>query len=97
MSFLCLFFSPPSPQDLEELEKGLQARLANTVTPMGTSDSSYVSLADVERKERELSEQLIDNVGAALSSRGDLDFCNSTLLRLKRGHCHVLSRGRDPV
>ncbi|XP_038193069.1 ellis-van Creveld syndrome protein isoform X3 [Arvicola amphibius] len=50
--------------DLEELEKGLQARLANTVTPMGTSDSSYVSLADVERKERELSEQLIDNMGA---------------------------------
>nr|XP_048271167.1 ellis-van Creveld syndrome protein isoform X1 [Myodes glareolus] len=50
--------------DLEELEKGLQARLVNTVTPMGTSDSSYVSLADVERKERELSEQLIDNMGA---------------------------------
>ncbi|CAO2640113.1 EvC complex member EVC [Lemmus lemmus] len=50
--------------DLEELEKGLQARLANTVTPVGTSDSSYVSLADVERKERELSEQLIDNMGA---------------------------------
>ncbi|XP_075799834.1 evC complex member EVC isoform X4 [Microtus pennsylvanicus] len=50
--------------DLEELEKGLQARLATTVTPMGTSDSSYVSLADVERKERELSEQLIDNMGA---------------------------------
>lgn len=49
---------------MEELEKGLQARLANTVTPMGTSDSSYVSLADVERKERELSEQLIDNMGA---------------------------------
>ncbi|XP_035292502.1 ellis-van Creveld syndrome protein isoform X11 [Cricetulus griseus] len=49
--------------DLEELEKGLQARLANTEM-LGTGDSGYVSLADVERKERELSEQLIDNMGA---------------------------------
>ena len=49
---------------MEELEKGLQARLANTEI-LGTGDSGYVSLADVERKERELSEQLIDNVGAA--------------------------------
>lgn len=95
MSF-SLFICSPSPQDLEELEKGLQARLANTVTPMGTSDSSYVSLADVERKERELSEQLIDNVGATVSSHGDLDFCNSTLLRLQRGHCHVLFPRQRP-
>ncbi|EDM00025.1 rCG35840 [Rattus norvegicus] len=49
--------------DLEELEKGLQARLANTEM-LGTGDSGYISLADVERKERELSEQLIDNMGA---------------------------------
>ncbi|GAB1289602.1 Ellis-van Creveld syndrome protein homolog [Apodemus speciosus] len=49
--------------DLEDLEKGLQARLANTET-LGTGDSGYTSLADVERKERELSEQLIDNMGA---------------------------------
>ncbi|XP_040602939.1 ellis-van Creveld syndrome protein isoform X3 [Mesocricetus auratus] len=49
--------------DLEELEKGLQARLANTEM-LGIGDSGYVSLADVERKERELSEQLIDNMGA---------------------------------
>lgn len=83
MSFSLFICSPPLPQDLEELEKGLQARLANTVTPMGTSDSSYVSLADVERKERELSEQLIDNVGATLSSHGDLDFCNSDIAKIK--------------
>ncbi|XP_036056819.1 ellis-van Creveld syndrome protein isoform X5 [Onychomys torridus] len=49
--------------DLEELEKGFQARLANTEM-LGTSDPGYVSLADVERKERELSEHLIDNMGA---------------------------------
>lgn len=49
--------------DLEELEKGFQARLANTEM-LGTGDPGYVSLADVERKERELSEQLIDNMGA---------------------------------
>ncbi|KAL6040126.1 hypothetical protein STEG23_000127, partial [Scotinomys teguina] len=49
--------------DLEELEKRFQARLANTEV-LGTGDSGYVSLADVERKERELSEQLIDNMGA---------------------------------
>ncbi|XP_021486387.1 evC complex member EVC isoform X1 [Meriones unguiculatus] len=49
--------------DLEELEKGLQARLVNTEM-LGTGDPGYISLADVERKERELSEQLIDNMGA---------------------------------
>ncbi|XP_052592015.1 evC complex member EVC isoform X4 [Peromyscus californicus insignis] len=49
--------------DLEELEKGFQARLAN-MEMLGTGDPGYVSLADVERKERELSEQLIDNMGA---------------------------------
>lgn len=75
MSFSLFTCSPPSPQDLEELEKGLQARLANTEM-LGTGDSGYVSLADVERKERELSEQLIDNVGVELSSHGDLGFCN---------------------
>ncbi|XP_051020951.1 evC complex member EVC [Acomys russatus] len=49
--------------DLEELEKRLQARLVNTEM-LGTGDSGYISLADVERRERELSEQLIDNMGA---------------------------------
>ncbi|XP_036083376.1 ellis-van Creveld syndrome protein isoform X2 [Rousettus aegyptiacus] len=46
--------------DLEELEKGLQARLSHTEM-LGAGDSEYVTLADVEKKEREYSEQLIDN------------------------------------
>eukprot|EP00072_Mus_musculus_P035483 XP_006504106.1 PREDICTED: ellis-van Creveld syndrome protein homolog isoform X3 [Mus musculus] len=60
---LCQKVLSKQEHDLEELEKGLQARLANTEM-LGTGDSGYVSLADVERKERELSEQLIDNMGA---------------------------------
>lgn len=67
---------------MEELEKGFQARLANTEM-LGTGDPGYVSLADVERKERELSEQLIDNVSAALSSHGDLGVCNSDVDEIK--------------
>nr|KAF6431161.1 EvC ciliary complex subunit 1 [Rousettus aegyptiacus] len=49
--------------DLEELEKGLQARLSHTEM-LGAGDSEYVTLADVEKKEREYSEQLIDNMEA---------------------------------
>ncbi|XP_023375952.1 ellis-van Creveld syndrome protein, partial [Pteropus vampyrus] len=46
--------------DLEELEKRLQVRLSNTEM-LGAGDSEYITLADVEKKEREYSEQLIDN------------------------------------
>ncbi|KAM5285875.1 evC complex member EVC isoform 2-T2 [Hipposideros larvatus] len=49
--------------DLEELEKRLQAKLSNMET-VGAGDSEYVTLADVEKKEREYSEQLIDNMEA---------------------------------
>ncbi|KAF5927028.1 hypothetical protein HPG69_001661, partial [Diceros bicornis minor] len=49
--------------DLEELEKGLQVKLSNTEM-LGTGDSEYITLADVEKKEREYSEQLIDNMEA---------------------------------
>lgn len=63
---LSLFDSAPHPQDLEELEKGLQVKLAN-VEMLGTSDSGYITLADVERKEREYSEQLLDHVCNTLS------------------------------
>lgn len=49
--------------DLEELEKRLQVRLSNTEM-LGAGDSEYVTLADVEKKEREYSEQLIDNMEA---------------------------------
>ncbi|KAM9237905.1 evC complex member EVC isoform 1-T1 [Dugong dugon] len=49
--------------DLEELEKELQTKLSNTEM-LGAGDSEYISLADVERKEREYSEQLIDNMEA---------------------------------
>ncbi|XP_032255653.1 ellis-van Creveld syndrome protein isoform X2 [Phoca vitulina] len=49
--------------DLEELEKGLQVKLSNTEL-LGAGDSEYITLADVEKKEREYSEQLIDNMEA---------------------------------
>ncbi|XP_064440318.1 evC complex member EVC isoform X6 [Mirounga angustirostris] len=49
--------------DLEELEKGLQVKLSNTEM-LGAGDSEYITLADVEKKEREYSEQLIDNMEA---------------------------------
>nr|XP_023494143.1 ellis-van Creveld syndrome protein isoform X2 [Equus caballus] len=49
--------------DLEELEKGLQVKLSNTEM-LGAADSEYTTLADVEKKEREYSEQLIDNMEA---------------------------------
>uniref|UniRef100_A0A8C6BAN6 EvC ciliary complex subunit 1 n=1 Tax=Monodon monoceros TaxID=40151 RepID=A0A8C6BAN6_MONMO len=46
--------------DLEELEKRLQVRLSNTEM-LGAGDSEYITLADVEKKEREYSEHLIAN------------------------------------
>ncbi|XP_033069609.1 ellis-van Creveld syndrome protein isoform X5 [Trachypithecus francoisi] len=49
--------------DLEDLEKGLQVKLSNTEMS-GAGDSEYITLADVEKKEREYSEQLIDNMEA---------------------------------
>lgn len=49
--------------DLEELEKRLQAKLSNMET-VCAGDSEYITLADVEKKERESSEQLIDNMEA---------------------------------
>ncbi|XP_058923437.1 evC complex member EVC isoform X6 [Kogia breviceps] len=49
--------------DLEELEKRLQVRLSNTEM-LGAGDSEYITLADVEKKEREYSEQLIANMEA---------------------------------
>ncbi|XP_062964270.1 evC complex member EVC isoform X2 [Cynocephalus volans] len=49
--------------DLEELEKGLQVKLSSTEM-LGAGDSAYTTLADVEKKEREYSEQLIDNMEA---------------------------------
>ncbi|EHB03661.1 Ellis-van Creveld syndrome protein, partial [Heterocephalus glaber] len=49
--------------DLEELEKGLQVKLSN-MEMLGTSDSGYISLADVEKKERESSEHLMDHMEA---------------------------------
>ncbi|XP_053778343.1 evC complex member EVC isoform X3 [Desmodus rotundus] len=49
--------------DLQELEKGLQVRLSNT-EKLGAGDSEFVTLADVEKQERERSEQLINNMEA---------------------------------
>lgn len=49
--------------DLEELEKGLRVRLSDTET-LGADDSQYITLAEVEKKEREYAEQLIENMAA---------------------------------
>ncbi|XP_060004512.1 evC complex member EVC isoform X3 [Lagenorhynchus albirostris] len=49
--------------DLEELEKRLQVTLSNTEM-LGAGDSEYITLADVEKKEREYSEHLIANMEA---------------------------------
>ncbi|KAM5271304.1 evC complex member EVC [Ctenodactylus gundi] len=57
--------------DLEELEKRLQVKLSNAEM-LGTGDSGYVTLADVERKERESSEQLVDNMEAFWKQMGSI-------------------------
>ncbi|XP_006874202.1 PREDICTED: ellis-van Creveld syndrome protein [Chrysochloris asiatica] len=73
--------------DLEELEKKLQTKLSNTEM-LGVGDSEYISQADVERKEREYSEQLIDNMEAFWRHMenvqhflGDQLKCSSTKVR----------------
>uniref|UniRef100_A0A2K5KJ99 EvC ciliary complex subunit 1 n=1 Tax=Cercocebus atys TaxID=9531 RepID=A0A2K5KJ99_CERAT len=57
--------------DLEDLEKGLQVKLSNTEMS-GAGDSEYITLADVEKKEREYSEQLIDNMEAFWKQMADI-------------------------
>ncbi|XP_058157204.1 evC complex member EVC [Dasypus novemcinctus] len=49
--------------DLDELEKELQSKLSRTEM-LGVEDSEYLTLAEVERKERENAEQLVDNMEA---------------------------------
>ncbi|XP_048220096.1 ellis-van Creveld syndrome protein [Perognathus longimembris pacificus] len=60
---LCQTILSKQERDLEELEKGLQVKLSNTGMS-GAGDSVYITLADVEKKEREYSEQLLDNMEA---------------------------------
>lgn len=50
-----------SPQDFEELQKQLDSRLQNTEMS-GARNSEFQTLEDLERREREYSEHLIDNV-----------------------------------
>ncbi|XP_073898754.1 evC complex member EVC isoform X2 [Castor canadensis] len=57
--------------DLEELEKGLQVKLSNTEM-VGVGDSVYITLADVEKKERDYSEQLMDNMEAFWKQMEDI-------------------------
>lgn len=80
-----MLFFPYFSQDLEELEKRLQVKLSNTEM-LGTGDSEYITLADVEKKEREYSEQLIDNVcdGLVFSCVKTLLSGTVKLARLKR-------------
>ncbi|CAK6433311.1 unnamed protein product [Pipistrellus nathusii] len=49
--------------DLEELEKGLGVRLSDAEA-LGAGESQYATLADVEKKEREYAELLIENMDA---------------------------------
>nr|XP_009684590.1 PREDICTED: ellis-van Creveld syndrome protein [Struthio camelus australis] len=49
--------------DFEELQKQLDSRLQNTETS-GAHNSEYQTLEDLERKEREYSEHIIDNMEA---------------------------------
>lgn len=49
------------PQDFEELQKQLDSRLQNTEMS-GAHNSEYQTLEDLERREREYSEHVIDNV-----------------------------------
>ncbi|XP_020847921.1 evC complex member EVC isoform X2 [Phascolarctos cinereus] len=49
--------------DLEELEKQIQSKLSNTEM-VGAGSSEYFTLEDIERKEREYSEHIIDNMEA---------------------------------
>nr|KAF6391911.1 EvC ciliary complex subunit 1 [Pipistrellus kuhlii] len=49
--------------DLEELEKGLGGRLSDTEA-LGAGESQYATLGDVEKKEREYAELLIENMDA---------------------------------
>lgn len=48
-------------KDLEDLEKELKAKLSNADL-LGTGDSEYIALVEVERKEREFSEQLVGHM-----------------------------------
>lgn len=56
--FLIITFSF---QDFEELQKQLDSRLQNTEMS-GAHNSEYQTVEDLERKEREYSEHIIDNV-----------------------------------
>ncbi|XP_045145415.1 ellis-van Creveld syndrome protein [Echinops telfairi] len=74
-------------KDLEEREKELQSKLSDTEQP-APGDSEYLSLAEVERKERECAEQLTDNMEAfwrwlesLQRSLGDQVKCSSTRAR----------------
>ena len=68
---------------MEELEKRLQVKLSNTEM-LGGGDSEYITLADVEKKEREYSEQLIANVcGGFLSPIKSMVSGTVHLARLK--------------
>ncbi|XP_060044488.1 evC complex member EVC isoform X2 [Erinaceus europaeus] len=66
---ICQKILAKQDQDLEELEERLQARLSHAEA-LGSGDSEYVTLADVERKEREISEQLIDYMEASWQQVG---------------------------
>ncbi|KAM4854728.1 evC complex member EVC isoform 2-T2 [Thomomys bottae] len=85
---LCQTILSKQERDLEELEKRLRVKLSNTGM-LGAEDSVYITLADLEKKEREFSEQLLDNMEAFWKQMEDIQHflvdqfkCSSSRARL---------------
>ncbi|KAG8505836.1 Ellis-van Creveld syndrome protein [Galemys pyrenaicus] len=60
--------------DLKELEKELQVKLANAER-LGVGDSEYITLADVEKEERERAEQLLESMEAFWRQMENIPHC----------------------
>ncbi|XP_037384996.1 evC complex member EVC isoform X2 [Talpa occidentalis] len=60
--------------DLQELEKELQVKLSNAER-LGAGDSEYIALADVERRERERAEQLVESMEAFWRQMENIPHC----------------------
>ncbi|XP_067412512.1 evC complex member EVC isoform X2 [Emydura macquarii macquarii] len=74
--------------DLEELQKQLTSRLLSTETS-GARNSEYQTLEDLERKEREYSEHLIDNMEAFWKQTD-----KAQQILLNQSNCSSAKRGK---
>uniref|UniRef100_A0A8C0HGF3 EvC ciliary complex subunit 1 n=1 Tax=Chelonoidis abingdonii TaxID=106734 RepID=A0A8C0HGF3_CHEAB len=85
-NFLCLVFL--FFQDLEELQKQLTSRLLSTEMS-GARNSEYQTLEDLERKEREYSEHIIDNMEAFWKQADKVE-----QFLLNQSNCSSAKRGK---